>query len=55
MAQVAQALTPEDLTAVSSWLASQPLPAQTHAIDRLPTPTPIPCGSAALPAGPQKP
>jgi cytochrome c553 len=55
MAQVAQALTPEDLTAVSSWLASQPLPAQPRAVDRLPQPTPISCGSAALPAGPQKP
>ena len=55
MAQVAQALSPEDLIAVATWLSSQPLPAQTHAIDRLPQPTPIACGSAALPAGPQKP
>lgn len=55
MAKVARTLTPEDLNAVSSWLAAQPLPAQPRAIDRLPEPTPLPCGSAALPAGRQQP
>ena len=46
MAQISQQLEPEDIGAVSSWLASQPVPD-----DMLPTqPTsiklPIPCGSA---------
>lgn len=30
MAQIAQRLSPEDLTAVSAWLAQQALPANTH-------------------------
>ncbi|WP_427915542.1 c-type cytochrome [Ramlibacter sp. MMS24-I3-19] len=55
MAQVARTLTPEDLNAVSTWLAAQPLPARTRAVDRLPEPTPIACGSAAMPAGRQQP
>jgi cytochrome c553 len=55
MAQVARGLSPEDLNAVASWLASQPLPAQTHAVDRLPQPPGIACGSAVLPAGRQQP
>ena len=46
MAQIARALTPQDLTAVSSWLAAQPLPAQTRAIERLPALPAMPCGSA---------
>lgn len=55
MAQIARQLTPEDLTAVSSWLAAQPLPADAGAVDRLPQPPAIACGSAVLPAGRQKP
>jgi cytochrome c553 len=55
MAQVARTLSPQDLNAVAAWLASQPLPAQPRAVDRLPSPTPLACGSAVLPAGPQKP
>jgi cytochrome c553 len=55
MAQVARTLTPEDLNAVSSWLAAQPLPAHPRAVDRLPEPAPVACGSAALPAGRQQP
>lgn len=51
MAQIARTLTPDDLQAVSSWLAAQPLPSNSHAIARLPQPSPIACGSAALPAG----
>jgi cytochrome c553 len=51
MAQVAQRLTPEDLGAVTSWLASHPLPADTHPAVSLPAPPPIACGSASLPAG----
>ena len=51
MADVANRLTPEDLTAVVGWLASQPLPAHPKPIAALPQPAPIACGSAALPAG----
>lgn len=55
MAQVAKALSPDDLTAVATWLASQPVPTQAKAVDRLPQPPGLPCGSATLPAGRQQP
>jgi cytochrome c553 len=55
MAQVARALPPEDLTAVATWLAAQPVPAQTRAVAQLAQPAPLECGSARLPAGRQKP
>ncbi len=55
MAQLARALAPDDLSAVANWLAAQPLPRQPRAIERLPQPSPIACGSAALPAGRQQP
>ncbi|RYY97123.1 MAG: c-type cytochrome [Comamonadaceae bacterium] len=55
MAQVAKALTPADLNAAALWLAAQPLPAQTRAVERLPAPPPVACGSASLPAGRQQP
>jgi cytochrome c553 len=42
MAQVAQRLTPEDLAAVTSWLASHPLPADTHPAASLPAGSPGP-------------
>ncbi|ROZ69734.1 cytochrome C [Ramlibacter sp. WS9] len=51
MAKIAQQLTPEDLTAVTAWLAAQPVPAQAHAVASLPRPPAISCGSASLPAG----
>jgi cytochrome c553 len=44
MAQIAQALTPAEVGAVSQWLAAQPLPAQSKAVSRLPAPMPMPCG-----------
>jgi cytochrome c553 len=55
MAKIAQQLTPEDLTAVAAWLAAQPVPAQAHAVESLPRPPAISCGSASLPAGRQQP
>ncbi|TFZ04189.1 c-type cytochrome [Ramlibacter humi] len=55
MSQVARTLSPEDLNAVATWIAGQPLPAQTHPADKLPSPPPIACGSASLPAGRQQP
>jgi cytochrome c553 len=51
MAQVAQRLAPDDLAAVTSWLAAQPLPANPRAAPVLPAATPLECGSAMLPAG----
>lgn len=51
MGQIARALPPEDLTAVATWLAAQPLPADTQPAARLAQTAPMACGSAALPAG----
>lgn len=53
MAQVARALDPEDLNAVTAWLASQPLPANPKAIARLPAPPTMACGSVSLPPLPR--
>jgi len=50
MAKIAKQLSPEDVTAVASWLAAQPLPADPHPIARLPEKPPLECGSA-VPAG----
>lgn len=55
MAQIARQLRPEDLIAVTAWLASQPLPSNTRPAVSLPQPPTIQCGSAALPAGKQQP
>jgi cytochrome c553 len=51
MAQVAQRLSPEDLTAVAAWLAAQPLPADPHPAPALLRDMPMACGSAPLPGG----
>lgn len=55
MAQISRALAPEDLAAVTAWLAAQPLPADPHPVARLPQPPTLACGSAALPAGRPRP
>jgi cytochrome c553 len=47
MADIARALSPEDLTAVAEWLAAQPVPDQGRAASRLPAPLPVRCGSGA--------
>ncbi len=47
MAQIAQALTADDVAALSHWLAAQPLPAQAKAVSMLPAPLPMPCGGVA--------
>lgn len=49
MADVAQRLAIEDIAAVSAWLASQRMPAQTHAVAPAAAPLPMPCGSAVPP------
>ena len=55
MAQIARQLSPEDLTAITAWLAAQPLPADTRPVVGLGQAPRIACGSAALPAGRQQP
>jgi cytochrome c553 len=45
MAQIARRLTPEDIGAVASWLAAQPLPADAKAASRLAAKLPLDCGS----------
>lgn len=55
MGEIARQLRTEDVNAVASWLAAQPLPSNPRAIARLAKPPSIQCGSAMLPAGGQKP
>ena len=45
MADIAQRLTPEDVSAVAAWLASRPLPASTQPAASLPAALPLECGS----------
>jgi hypothetical protein len=45
MATITKRLSPGDVAAVSGWLASQPLPAQTRPARALPRPLPLDCGS----------
>jgi cytochrome c553 len=47
MAQIAQRLSVEDIGAVASWLAAQPVPADAKAVPAPATPAPMECGSAA--------
>ena len=50
MAEVARALTPEDLSAVTAWLAAQPVPADAKPARAASRPAGVDCGSAfALP------
>lgn len=51
MAKVAQRLSLAEVNAASSWLATQALPADTHPATSLPSPLPLPCGSAPPPEG----
>jgi len=45
MAEIAQRLTREDISAAAAWLASRPLPANAKPADRHPQPLPMRCGS----------
>lgn len=45
MAQIVQRLSLDDLNAVASWLAAQPVPTRTRAADRMAEPAPMQCGS----------
>lgn len=49
MAEVARRLAPEDIAAVSAWLASQPVPPGAHAVKAATVPLPMRCGSATPP------
>lgn len=51
MARIAARLTPEDVGAVSTWLASQPMPALHAPAARLPSPAPMDCGSVPAVGG----
>jgi cytochrome c553 len=52
MADVAKALSPQDVGAVTAWLASQPWPVGGKPAITLPKPLPVPCGGVSLPGGP---
>jgi hypothetical protein len=43
---VAQKLAPVEVSAISAWLASQPLPPNAHPVAALPAPMPLRCGVA---------
>ena len=47
MAQVAQALAPADISALSQWLAAQPVRSGAKPAVALPDALPLPCGGAA--------
>ncbi|MCZ8094221.1 MAG: c-type cytochrome [Acidovorax sp.] len=47
MADVARQLTPEDVSAVSAWLAAQPVPGHGKPASSLPTAMPARCGGVA--------
>jgi cytochrome c553 len=50
MAQIAQRLSPEDIGAVSAWLAAQPVPAHAAATAEAPAALPLACGGVAASA-----
>jgi cytochrome c553 len=50
MADIAQALLPDDVSAVSQWLGAQAIPAQAKAVAQLPAALPRPCGGVAVEA-----
>jgi len=49
MAEVARRLEPEEIGAVSAWLAAQPVPAHTTAASEPSAVLPLPCGGLAAP------
>jgi cytochrome c553 len=51
MAQVAQALSPDDVGALATWLSSRPLPADTHPAPAPVNQLPLRCGSALAQEG----
>ncbi len=53
MARIARQLTPDDVSAVSAWLAAQPVPAGGKPATALPALLPLPCGGVDLAAMPR--
>ena len=53
MAQIAQRLAPEDISALSQWLAAQPVPASAKPAAALPAPMPLECGGTGAPGAPR--
>lgn len=47
MAEIAARLDPDDVSAVSAWLAAQPVPLDSAPVLSLPAKLPLPCGSVA--------
>ena len=54
MAEVARKLSPDEVSAISAWLAAQPVPAGGKPAAQLPAPLPLRCGGVALPAADAK-
>lgn len=52
MAEVARRLAPEDIGALSAWLAAQPVPTPSHAAPSLPQAMPMRCGGDAAAVAP---
>ncbi|MGD9942341.1 MAG: cytochrome c [Burkholderiaceae bacterium] len=50
MADITQRLKPDDIAALTGWLAAQPLPRDTRPASALPAPLPMRCGGVAGPA-----
>jgi cytochrome c553 len=50
MAEIARRMSPDDIGAVSAWLAAQPVPAHAAAPVDAPAPLPIACGGVPAPA-----
>lgn len=53
MRKIAEWLTPRDIQAVASWLASRPVPDNPQAAMEPPAAPSMDCGSVALPGGPR--
>lgn len=47
MSRVAKAIAPDEISAISAWLAAQPLPADTHPAASFTGPLPFDCGGVA--------
>ena len=52
MAEIARRLGPDDVAALSAWLAAQPLPAMARAAPARPRPLPLDCGTTRVAAQP---
>ena len=54
MAEVARKLSPDEVSAISAWLAAQPVPANGKPAAQLPAPLPLRCGGVALPVAEER-